>query len=75
MTKLTKPVIRATNRFHRAEEIIVELQPGFLVVRLKGKRSSRHVIDYDGLYEKLAWYDARQAAAEKTIAKARRKQR
>lgn len=73
MTKLSKPVTRATNRFHRAEEIVVELQPGFLVVRLKGKRSSKHVIDYVSLYEKLAWDDARQAAAEN--AKAKRKQR
>lgn len=58
MTRLSKSVTRATNRFIRGDEIVIELQNGFLVARLKGKPSSKHTIDYQGLYERLAWDDA-----------------
>jgi hypothetical protein len=63
MTKLTKRVTRATGKFHRGDEIVIDLDPlGFVTVRFKGKPSSHHTIDFISLYERLAWDDARQAA-------------
>ena len=53
MTKSDRPLIRATGIFHKAEEIIVELQPTAVVVRLKGLPSSRHEISYAELYKTL----------------------
>ncbi len=69
MTAILRPIVRATGLFQRGEEIVVELQRGFLVARLKGRPSSRHAIGYGELYEVLAWRDARAAAAEKVKVK------
>jgi len=69
VTKLDHPIIRSTGIFERGEEIIVELQPRRLVVRLKGKRSDQHTITYDELLEVLRWRDARAAVVEKQKAK------
>lgn len=73
MTNITRAVVRSTGVFQRGEEIVVELQRGFLVARLKGRPSSRHAIAYAELYDVLAWRDARSAAGEKAKAKAKRR--
>jgi len=75
VTSLTRSVVRRTGVHHRTDEIVVELQKGFLVARLKGLPSSRHAIGYADLYEMLAWRDARAAANEKAIEKAKAKRR
>ena len=69
MTRLSKPVIRATGRFHRGREIIVELHPGVVTVRLKNGHRDSYSIGYEDLLERLMWQEAKRQARERVIAK------
>lgn len=73
MTSITRAVIRATGVFLRSDEIVVELQKGVIVARLKGKRTERYLIGYQDLFETLRWRAAKAAAKEKAEQKRGRK--
>jgi hypothetical protein len=51
MTKLGKPVTRETSVIERGDPLIVELHPKYLVLRVKGKRTSAVSIPYDSAYD------------------------
>lgn len=72
MTCINRPVVRETGCFIRANQIVVELQKGLLIARLKGKRSERYAITYADLFEILRWRAAKAAAIEKRLEKRKR---
>ena len=51
MTKLGKPVTRETAVMERGDPLVVELHPKYLVLRLKGKRTSAVNVPYDSAYD------------------------
>lgn len=62
MTKLRSnaPVIRETAVIRRRQRpLVVELWPGFLVIRSKGLKSDTYAIDYNTVYEAAAKMEAR----------------
>ncbi len=63
MTKLTtsRPVVRETAVSLRGRHpLVVELWPGFLVIRTKGRKSDTYTIDYQAIYETAAKIEARR---------------
>lgn len=63
MTKLnsSRPVVRETAVCYRGRRpLVVELWPGFLVIRSKGKKSDTYTIDYQAIYETAAKIEARR---------------
>ena len=63
-----KPTRRETAVCVRGRALIVELHPGFLTVREKGRRQAASV-DYRAVYDLAYKLLARQAAAEKAASK------
>ncbi len=62
MTPITKPVIRETAVVYRRKPLVVELRPGYLLIRHKGKRVGV-AVDYAAIYElgyKMAALEAAQ---------------
>lgn len=59
--KSTAPLVRETAVHVRRRPVILELHPGFLVVRLKGLRSVRYPISYDAIHDLGARIAARNA--------------
>jgi len=66
MTKLKtdSPVSRETATVYRGRPLIVQLYPGFVVLRPKGTRQS-YSIDYRAVYEAAGKIAARIAKEEK----------
>ena len=54
MTKINpeSPVVRETAATHRGDPLIVELHPGYMVLRVKGKRSLTYMLDYETAFER-----------------------
>ena len=69
---LSHPVVRSTNVFVKTDEIIVELQRGLVVARLKGRPSEKYSIGYADLFETLRQRWAKSAAI-RALAAGRRK--
>ena len=61
MTKTSSesPTIRETHAMYRGTPIVVELYPGYMKLRLKGKRDS-YVLDFEVAYECAMKVDARE---------------
>ena len=61
MTKLNSesPVIRETASQYRGRAIVVELMPGYMRLRFKGKRES-HILDYPVAIECAMKVEARE---------------
>ena len=53
IANLARPVVRATGVFIKTDEIIVELQRGILVARLRARPSEKFSIGYQDLFETL----------------------
>lgn len=66
MTKLDSnhPLIRETALSERGRPILVELHPGFLILRLKGKRD-RYSVPYDAVLWLAIKGEAERRKAEK----------
>ena len=70
MTSLTRPVRRETATTVRGRALVVELHPGYLTLRQKGKHHAVSV-GYDAVLD-LGWrLLARQQAAERATTKRR----
>ncbi len=75
MSSITKlqsgtSVVRETALNTRTKKpILVELYPGYLVLRVKGSRS-RYSIHYDSLLERLMWDEAHLKSNQKTAIRA-----
>ncbi len=71
MTTIDRPVRRETASTYRGRPLVIELHPGYLEIRPKGKRT-RVAIPYDAVLE-LGWkMIARAERVEKIAAKKRR---
>ena len=51
---------RETATLYRGRPLLVELHPGFMLVREKGRREGGYSIDYRAVYEAAAKIHARQ---------------
>jgi hypothetical protein len=63
-----RTVTRETATVYRGRPLIVELRPGYLVLREKGKRA-RFTMDYAAIYERSMKIVAEQARLEKLKAR------
>jgi len=68
MTALTRPVRRVTAASYGGRPLIVELHPGFVILRLKGKRHQVSV-DYQSIMDLGYRILARQEQAERPKAR------
>jgi hypothetical protein len=61
MTKLNSesPVVRETSAQYRGRVIVVELMPGYMRLRFKGKQES-HILDYEVAVECAMKVEARE---------------
>ena len=61
MTKLNSesPVVRQTTAVYRGRPIVIELLPGYMRLRFKGKRES-HILDYPVAIECAMKVEARE---------------
>jgi hypothetical protein len=68
MTKLNseKPVVRETAAMYRGREIVVEMFPGHMKFRFKGKQEFL-VLDYEVAVECATKVEARERLAEKGV--------
>ena len=58
--KTGSPVVRETANTYRGRPIIVELYPGYMVLRVKGLKSMKHMLPYDTALERAAMSAATQ---------------
>lgn len=58
----------AVRHGRRSKKVMLELKPGFAYVWLSGSRT-KFVIDYQSIYERAAWLQARAKQLEKARAK------
>ena len=74
MTLAIKPVRRESAVTYRGRPLVVEMHPGFISIREKGRRTAVSV-DLRSIYD-LGWkIMARAAAAEKAAARKQRRKR
>ena len=73
MTALTRPVRRETAACYRGRPLIVELHPGYIVLREKGTRRAV-TVDYKTALEVGYKILARQQQAEQGKARTRRRE-
>jgi len=66
------PLRRQTSATYRNRPLVIELYPGFLTVRPKGKRTP-FGIEYGAVYEVAMKLAARAALAERAAKKQRRR--
>lgn len=68
--------VRKTGAFIRGREIVVELLPGFMKLRLAGQRSaSSYEVSYEGAYYHGAKVRADRLRAEKAASRAKKGRR
>ena len=65
------PTIRETVTLYKGRPILIELHPGFMVLRVKGLRA-KHMLSYDGALEFAAQREARLLRQDSEADKPRR---
>ncbi len=73
MTRLkpNSPLVRETAVCYRSnpdQPLVIELHPGFLVMKVKGKRSLKYSVSYDVLLERAQILEARALLSANTPA-------
>lgn len=68
MTKIERPLLRETAALERGRPLLIELHPGFLVLRPKGTRQ-RWSISYDAVF----WTAVKAAVKEQRAEKQQQK--
>ena len=68
--KAQAPTRRETATCYRGRPLMVELRPGYLVIRQKGRRAG-YEIDYRAIFEAAAKIRARQEREEKRAKRGR----
>lgn len=71
MTRIERPILRETAALERGRPLLIELHPGFLVLRPKGTRQ-RWSISYHAVFWMAVKAEVEERRAERQAAKAKR---
>jgi hypothetical protein len=64
----SRPIVRETATYYRGRPLVVELHPGYISVREKGKRTA-YALDYGRIFDRAVKLAVEAARAEKRAAK------